>query len=178
MGCGAAEATGLGFVCFVVLNPCVFSANRVDLGFFVLNIPIFHPPPQESGFRNFDRRTNCQKNENVWKWKASPFLERRPGQTGTVRGGKQEDHSEDRMVKLHICEEGNCFLVWKRKNSEDKKGGGGVSWLQLKIIYFSELQNSTTCYKRWGWDDTPKRNRYSLIFNISPVWEKLLWLIE
>ena len=32
--CGAAEATGLGFVCFVVINSCVLSANRVDLGFF------------------------------------------------------------------------------------------------------------------------------------------------
>ena len=33
MGCGAAEATGLGFAFFVVINPCVLSANRVDLGF-------------------------------------------------------------------------------------------------------------------------------------------------
>ena len=33
MGCGA-EATGLGFVCFVVINPCVLSANRVDFGVF------------------------------------------------------------------------------------------------------------------------------------------------
>ena len=29
----AAEATGLGFVCFVFFNPCMLSANRVDLGF-------------------------------------------------------------------------------------------------------------------------------------------------
>ena len=29
------QSTGLGFVCFVVLNPYVLSANRVDLGFFV-----------------------------------------------------------------------------------------------------------------------------------------------
>mgnify|MGYP003571761694 CR=1 FL=1 len=36
MGYGAAEATGLGFVCFVAINPCVLLANRVDLGFFVL----------------------------------------------------------------------------------------------------------------------------------------------
>ena len=35
IGCGAAEATGLGFVCFVVINPRVLSANRVDLDFFV-----------------------------------------------------------------------------------------------------------------------------------------------
>ena len=31
--CGAAEATGLGFVCFVI-NPCVLSANRVNFGLF------------------------------------------------------------------------------------------------------------------------------------------------
>ena len=37
MGCGAAEATGLGFVCFVVINPRVLS-NRVDLGFFATYI--------------------------------------------------------------------------------------------------------------------------------------------
>ena len=42
MGCGAAEPTGLGFVCFVVITPCVLSANRVDLCFFVSQI--FHPP--------------------------------------------------------------------------------------------------------------------------------------
>ena len=35
---GAAEATGLSFVCFVVINPCVLSANGVDLGFFVSHI--------------------------------------------------------------------------------------------------------------------------------------------
>mgnify|MGYP003571746643 CR=1 FL=1 len=46
MGCGAAEATGLGFVCFVVINPCVLSANRVDLGFFLFHkFPILLPPP-------------------------------------------------------------------------------------------------------------------------------------
>ena len=40
-----AEATGLGFVCFVVINPCVLSASRVDFGlFFPLNFPITPPP--------------------------------------------------------------------------------------------------------------------------------------
>ena len=34
MECGAAEATGLGFVCFVVINPRVLSANRVYFGLF------------------------------------------------------------------------------------------------------------------------------------------------
>ena len=37
MGIGAVEATGLGFVCFVVINPRVLSANRVDLGFFFVS---------------------------------------------------------------------------------------------------------------------------------------------
>ena len=32
---GAAEATGLGFVCFVVINPCVLAAKRVDFGIFL-----------------------------------------------------------------------------------------------------------------------------------------------
>ena len=50
MGCGgAAEATGLGFVCFVVINTCVLSANRVDFGFFffVSYIVQFTPPPPQ-----------------------------------------------------------------------------------------------------------------------------------
>ena len=41
MGCGAAEATGLGFVCFGVINPRVLSANRVDLAFVVRFHTIF-----------------------------------------------------------------------------------------------------------------------------------------
>ena len=48
MGYCSAEATGLGFVCFVVINPCVLSANRVDLGFFVSYFPILLPPPPSS----------------------------------------------------------------------------------------------------------------------------------
>ena len=43
MRCGAAEATGLGFVCFVFINPCVLSANRVDNGLF-LYLKIHNPP--------------------------------------------------------------------------------------------------------------------------------------
>ena len=35
MGYDVAEATGLGFVCFVVINPGVLSVNRVDSSFFV-----------------------------------------------------------------------------------------------------------------------------------------------
>ena len=43
MECGAAEATGLGFVCFVV-STLVCSANWVDVGFFVHNFPISLSP--------------------------------------------------------------------------------------------------------------------------------------
>ena len=45
MGCGAAESTCLGFVCFVVINPRLLSTNRVDLGFFVSYIFKFYSPP-------------------------------------------------------------------------------------------------------------------------------------
>ena len=46
LGCGAVEATGLSFVCFVVINPRVFSANRVVLGFFCFKkVPILPLPP-------------------------------------------------------------------------------------------------------------------------------------
>ena len=41
-GMRCCRATGLGFVCFVVINPRVLSANRVDLGFFCfINFPIY-----------------------------------------------------------------------------------------------------------------------------------------
>ena len=47
MGCGAAEVTGLGFVCFVVMTPCVLSASRIDYGLFRFhNIFNFTPPPR------------------------------------------------------------------------------------------------------------------------------------
>ena len=47
MGYGAAEATGPGFVCFVVINPCVLSATEfIWFGLFCLiNFPILLPPP-------------------------------------------------------------------------------------------------------------------------------------
>ena len=48
MGYGSAEATGLGFVCFVIINPCALSANRVDLAFLFHKFSNFTPPsPQE-----------------------------------------------------------------------------------------------------------------------------------
>ena len=43
-GCGATEATGLGFVCFDVINTRVRSANRVNLGFFFSPILLPSPP--------------------------------------------------------------------------------------------------------------------------------------
>ena len=46
MGCGAAVAIGLAFVCFVVINPRVLSANRGDLGFLFLKFSNFTPQVQ------------------------------------------------------------------------------------------------------------------------------------
>ena len=47
MGCGLAVATGLDFVYFVVINPCVLlSANIVDFRlFFVAYFSFYSPPP-------------------------------------------------------------------------------------------------------------------------------------
>ena len=46
MGYGAAEATGLGFFCFAIINLRVLSANRVDSGFFPPQTFFnFTPPP-------------------------------------------------------------------------------------------------------------------------------------
>ena len=48
IGCGGAvEVTGLDFVCFVVINPRVLLANRVDFGLFLFHkFSNFDPPPQ------------------------------------------------------------------------------------------------------------------------------------
>ena len=54
MGCSTVKATGLVFVCFVVLNPCVLLVNRVDFGLFCfMNFPILHPPPQSVFFPGY-----------------------------------------------------------------------------------------------------------------------------
>ena len=47
MECSAVEATGLGFVCFVVINPGVLSANRVDFGLFLFHKFSNLPHPQQ-----------------------------------------------------------------------------------------------------------------------------------
>ena len=46
MGCGAAEATGLGFVCFICINRRVLSANSVDIGFHFPVQRTNHPDPE------------------------------------------------------------------------------------------------------------------------------------
>ena len=51
MGCSAAEATGLGFVCFVVINPLMLSAaDRVDFWLFLFHWHFlrFTPPPSDA----------------------------------------------------------------------------------------------------------------------------------
>ena len=43
MGCGAAEATGLGFVCFVVINPGVLSPRELIQAFLFHKFSNFNP---------------------------------------------------------------------------------------------------------------------------------------
>ena len=45
MGCGAAEATVLGFVCFVVINPRVLLFIFLFHKFSYLTSFVLHPPP-------------------------------------------------------------------------------------------------------------------------------------
>ena len=52
MGCGDAEATGLGFVCCVVINPCVLSTELI-WAFLFQNFSNFTPPPP--GVNRFPR---------------------------------------------------------------------------------------------------------------------------
>ena len=69
--CGVAEATGLGFV-FVVINPRVLSANRVDFGLVCfMNILHFHPSSRQTCARKRFRPTgvllasrSCQPTRN------------------------------------------------------------------------------------------------------------------
>ena len=44
MGCGAAEATGLNFVCFVVINPRMQSTDLIWAFLFIYQ---FYPHPPE-----------------------------------------------------------------------------------------------------------------------------------
>ena len=66
---GAAEATGLGFVCFVVVNSRVFvvvnsrvlPANRVDLGFFFfLHFPSYYNPPPRPRLSQPPKTCRCR----------------------------------------------------------------------------------------------------------------------
>ena len=60
MGCSATEATGLGFVCFVVINPLVLSANRVDFGLVLFHKFSNLPPPPPV-------RTTSSSNRCGWR---------------------------------------------------------------------------------------------------------------
>ena len=67
MGCAVAEATVLDFVCFVVINPRVLIANRVDFGllcFINFSILLTPPPPPHSAEES--RRHRGSKEETGW----------------------------------------------------------------------------------------------------------------
>ena len=96
MGCGVAEATGLVFVCFIVINPCVLSADIIDLGFFLFhNFPILLPPPspgQKRGIRSDKRGETRARGPNKWTkpWKV-------PTPSGCYRGWR----GDTVLLKLH-----------------------------------------------------------------------------
>ena len=73
MGCGVAEATGLGLVCFVVINLCMLSVNRVDLGFFFcfINFVILLPPPPGHGTEPTSPVTTSLAMVQPWCWPPS-----------------------------------------------------------------------------------------------------------
>ena len=48
VGCGAEEETDLGFVCFVVSNPPVLSANKFVFGLLLFHTHFSIPPPPQS----------------------------------------------------------------------------------------------------------------------------------
>ena len=58
MGCGAAEATGLGFVCFIIINPCELSCSGADFGHFCL--------PLTLRTWSFRRRSALLQNPRPW----------------------------------------------------------------------------------------------------------------
>ena len=70
MGYGAAEVTGLGFVCFVI-NTVLLSANRVDFGLFFIHIQnsssfFSHTPgDEEGGEESSETRGEAQGQEGI-----------------------------------------------------------------------------------------------------------------
>ena len=70
------QATGLGLVCFVVINP----TNRVDLGFFLFHkFSNFTPPPPGYGLRLNARNRQLQRHPRC---KNPPSLTRHVSSTG------------------------------------------------------------------------------------------------
>ena len=66
MRCSAVEVTSLGFVCFVVINPCVLSANRVDFGlFFVSSVFQFYSPDRLNKNPQKDPRRHPFSEDNL-----------------------------------------------------------------------------------------------------------------
>ena len=86
MGCGAVEATCVGFVCFVVPNPCVLLANRVDFGrlFCFINCQFHLPPPQAR--RNLTKSATVTTSKAAWADETVSIKKARASKTATQVG--------------------------------------------------------------------------------------------
>ena len=103
----AAEVTGLGFFfCFVVINPRVLSANRVDLGFFCfINFLQFTPPPQTIPSYSCSALNGQYSAENG----AAGWIVKRPFKAFGGRGLSVDSFS---IVSILIKKKGVSALVW------------------------------------------------------------------
>ena len=74
MGCGAAEATGQGLVCFVVINPCVLSTNSWFGPFLLFNKFSNYSLPQTTAQRKKIEGLRAETRE--FRTKATPLLKK------------------------------------------------------------------------------------------------------
>ena len=124
MECGAAEETGLGFVCFVIVNPRVLLAKRVDFGLFFcfINFPIYYRLPTQ---------------QQCWFWDCLfyNFLIYPPPPDPEIPGTEMQQRSGSGMPKKitpapaekYLVREGGGGWIGKflKQNSPTERGVGG-----------------------------------------------------
>ena len=116
--------TGMGFVCFVVINSCVLSVNRVDLGFFFVSqiFQFYSPPPPEKrtnshlASRKANEKRGLRGSDRPWRWRSVTKPWGRSGEWRELRrllGLRGSECSERRTKRL---------ANWQGL----KRGGGGA----------------------------------------------------